>query len=611
MNKSVLYRSVSIKSKVLILISVILLLSFTGISLSNYFTSQKAAIERITSRELPVYIDNIYNSIQLNIWKNIMVGNVMSHNNFLINWIKTSEDTLQKEEIIQFLSLLNKNYGISVNLVTDKNLHYYSNQGHSYKLKEETDSWYFNFRKSPDNMAFNINYTRTDKILKLWINNKILDESGNYMGVFGIGQDLSEVVKFILSKQFGEKGNIMMVDQNGSVKIHKNPDLIDINNQGEKEKSIYAIQGIGSVADSLLKNPDKPIVYKNEKDEKYIAIARFIPEFRWYLIVEVSKSEITKQQRESFIRNVLIGLIITLLVIMVSIILINKNLIRPIKGIISIIGNFSNGQLNFEIKTGSADEFGQILNALNQLKMSITGIAADITTVAENLVNASMEISVRSKELAGGAGLQASNIEEVSASMEEMVGNIQQNSENAKETEKIAVTSTENISYLNQSSLNSLDKVKQIANKINIINDIAFQTNLLALNAAVEAARAGESGKGFAVVASEVRKLAERSKLAADEINKLSAQSVEATEKAKTMIEEILPGIKKTSILVQNISNASTEQIYGADQVNNAIQQLNSIAQQNALTADKLNENASLFEQNAEKLMETISFFKF
>ncbi|MFN8257355.1 MAG: methyl-accepting chemotaxis protein [Bacteroidales bacterium] len=611
MNKSVLYRSVSIKSKVLILISVILLLSFTGISLSNYFTSQKAAIERITSRELPVYIDNIYNSIQLNIWKNIMVGNVMSHNNFLINWIKTSEDTLQKEEIIQFLSLLNKNYGISVNLVTDKNLHYYSNQGHSYKLKEETDSWYFNFRKSPDNMAFNINYTRTDKILKLWINNKILDESGNYMGVFGIGQDLSEVVKFILSKQFGEKGNIMMVDQNGSVKIHKNPDLIDINNQGEKEKTIYAFQGIGSVADSLLKNPDKPIVYKNEKDEKYIAIARFIPEFRWYLIVEVSKSEITKQQRESFIRNVLIGLIITLLVIMVSIILINKNLIRPIKGIISIIGNFSNGQLNFEIKTGSADEFGQILNALNQLKMSITGIAADITTVAENLVNASMEISVRSKELAGGAGLQASNIEEVSASMEEMVGNIQQNSENAKETEKIAVTSTENISYLNQSSLNSLDKVKQIANKINIINDIAFQTNLLALNAAVEAARAGESGKGFAVVASEVRKLAERSKLAADEINKLSAQSVEATEKAKTMIEEILPGIKKTSILVQNISNASTEQIYGADQVNNAIQQLNSIAQQNALTADKLNENASLFEQNAEKLMETISFFKF
>src|SRR5438046_7771269 len=55
--------------------------------------------------------------------------------------------------------------------------------------------------------------------------------------------------------------------------------------------------------------------------------------------------------------------------------------------------------------------------------------------------------------------------------------------------------------------------MKQIAQKISIIDDIAYQTNLLALNAAIEAARAGEHGKGFAVVAAEVRKLAGRARV--------------------------------------------------------------------------------------------------
>ncbi len=600
----------TLKAKGLLFIATILLIVFISISLSNYFTSQKGAINRITQQELPAYIDNIYNSIQVRIWKDIMVSDLTSNNYFLIDWLKYNEDTGHNENLISYLKLINKRYGLFVNLVSDKNLNYYTNDGFERKLTEDNDTWYFNFRKSENKREFNINPDRTNKILKLWINNKIYDQDNEFLGVTGVGLDLSEVVAFILSKQYGEKGNIMMVDQKGSVKIHKNPDLIDINNKEENGKTIFSIEGIDRIADSLLKHPEKTYNYVNSAKEEYLIITRYIPEFKWYLIIEVSKDEITRQPRIAFLKNILIGLSVTLIIILLSTFLLNSYLITPFNKIIEIIRNISKGQLNSTIEINRKDEIGQIMIALKQMQNNTTEIIQNIQMVAGSIVTASTEINQSSNQLAKGANIQASNVEEVSASMEEMVSNIQQNTDNAKETEKISVYASDSVSIIGKSAEKSLQTVRLIADKINIINDIAFQTNLLALNAAVEAARAGEKGKGFAVVATEVRKLAERSKIAADEINKLSVESVDATQKAKELIIDTLPQIQKTSALVQHMVIANLEQISGADQINHAIQQLNQIAQQNASTSENLTASAEIFEKHAENLKKTISFFK-
>src|SRR6266536_1220138 len=87
-------------------------------------------------------------------------------------------------------------------------------------------------------------------------------------------------------------------------------------------------------------------------------------------------------------------------------------------------------------------------------------------------------------------------------------------------------------------------QMETIAEKISIVEDIAYQTNLLALNAAIEAARAGDHGKGFAVVATEVRKLAERSQTAAQEISSVASSNVRVAEKAGHMLGELVPAIK-------------------------------------------------------------------
>jgi methyl-accepting chemotaxis protein len=149
-----------------------------------------------------------------------------------------------------------------------------------------------------------------------------------------------------------------------------------------------------------------------------------------------------------------------------------------------------------------------------------------------------------------------------------------------------------------------------IAEKISIVEDIAYQTNLLALNAAIEAARAGEHGKGFAVVATEVRKLAERSQTAAKEIGGLSGTSVKVAERAGTALAELVPAIQKTAELVQEVAAASREQAAGVTQVNKAITQVDQATQRSASAAEELSSTSEELAAQAQALQQLMAFFQ-
>lgn len=291
-------------------------------------------------------------------------------------------------------------------------------------------------------------------------------------------------------------------------------------------------------------------------------------------------------------------------------IVIARGIIGPLQKGIAFATLISEGDLTAQLEVEQKDEVGQLASALKNMVEQLQQVVTDVHSASNNVAAGSQELSASSEEMSQGATEQAAAAEEASSSMEQMAANIRQNADNAMQTEKIAVKSSEDAKSGGDAVSETVKAMKDIAEKISIIEEIARQTNLLALNAAIEAARAGEHGKGFAVVASEVRKLAERSQGAASEISELSSSSVEVAENAGEMLIQMVPDIQKTAELVQEIAASCKEQDTGADQVNKAIQQLDQVIQQNASASEEMASTSEELSSQAEHLQDTISFFK-
>jgi methyl-accepting chemotaxis protein len=288
----------------------------------------------------------------------------------------------------------------------------------------------------------------------------------------------------------------------------------------------------------------------------------------------------------------------------------SRTIARGLSEVTVAANGLAEGTLNQRITVSSADEVGQMADAIRRMVERLTHVIGQVRAGAGALSAAASQVAASSQTLSQGTSEQAASVEEVTSSLEQMSASVTQNAENSRQMEQMAVKGAGDADESGRVVRETVDAMKAIAEKISIVEEIAYQTNLLALNAAIEAARAGDHGKGFAVVATEVRKLAERSQEAAKEIGALAGSSVKVAERAGQLLTELVPAIRRTATLVQEVSSASQEQSAGVAQISRAMTQVEKVTQRNASAAEELASTADEMTSQAEALQRLVSFFR-
>ena len=296
---------------------------------------------------------------------------------------------------------------------------------------------------------------------------------------------------------------------------------------------------------------------------------------------------------------------------------------RSVKEITRVLGELSKKNLKVDVQGDFIGDFSAIKNELEKITSQFNDVLANINFAANHVAVSAKTISESSISVAEGATVQASTVDELTLTINQVDEKTTISAENAIRAEALSKESKESAVKGNaemQNMLVAMDGIKEsssnISRIIQVIGDIAFQTSLLALNASVEAARAGVYGKGFSVVAEEVRKLADRSDEAAKETTALIEESIEKVNQGTAIatatansLELIVRDTDEVAAIISGISKEFNQQSESISQVNTGTGQIAEVIQRNSSTAQETAAAAQELSSQSEILKDLISVF--
>jgi diguanylate cyclase (GGDEF)-like protein len=301
-------------------LSALLIIGFIATSLASYLVSRDLVRTTLVDQSLPLTGDNIYSEIQKDVLRPTFISSLMANDTFLRDWIIAGEQ--DTAPVARYLKEVKEKYGtVTSFLVSDRTANYYYADGILKQVSETEprDEWYYRVRdmQTPYEMNVDVDMANRDTIT-IFINYRVLDYDGNFIGATGVGLTIDTLARIIKSVQERFQRNIYFVDAEGDIVV---------SGQGvdARQGSIYELPGVQNIASDIINNSTEPTQLTYTMQDAAIAVSsRYIPELHWYLVVEQEEEPELWPLQRVFMLNLAVSAAITLLVLLVCLYAVNR-----------------------------------------------------------------------------------------------------------------------------------------------------------------------------------------------------------------------------------------------------------------------------------------------
>lgn len=308
------------KARLLGLLAAILISGFLATGVASYLVSRDALLRGITEQALPLTSDTVYSEIQRDLVRPIFISSTMAHDTFLREWVLRGET--EPRDIVRYLKEIKEKYGaITAFFVSDHSSRYYYADGILKKVspREPRDAWYYRVRNMQTPYETNVDVDMTNRdALTVFINYRVLDFKGNYIGATGVGLTMSSIGKMIDSYQSRFNRRIYFVDPQGGIKLSGST-------MPAGHRSIRDMPGISRIADSILSGRDQARRLHYEGNNGNVLVnSRYLKELDLFLVVEQDENQILQPMVHMLWVNLSISLAVTVLVLLLALYTLNR-----------------------------------------------------------------------------------------------------------------------------------------------------------------------------------------------------------------------------------------------------------------------------------------------
>jgi diguanylate cyclase (GGDEF)-like protein len=305
------YPKIFDRRRLLLLVSIILSAGFFATTLFGYLVSKQAIRDTIIGQDLPLTSSNIYSEIQKDLVRPVLISSTMANDTFLRDWVLQGEKDVTA--MARYLKEMKERYGaFSSFFVSDKTSVYYTGEGVFKRVSpnEPRDAWYYRVRDMKELYEINVDPDLANKDeLTIFINYRVYDFSGNYIGATGIGLTVDAVRRLVVDYQQRFQRTIYFVDRQGRIVI--------FGNRLDRDPDLRAVDGLGEMVDRILKEKSGSYQYQSQGDN-HILNVNYLPELKWYLFVEQNEELALINIRRTLYTNLAISLVVTLIVLLLT-----------------------------------------------------------------------------------------------------------------------------------------------------------------------------------------------------------------------------------------------------------------------------------------------------